>query len=473
MNLDAPDPAEQQRYEALGLLDPSEDAAVDALVRALYDPSWRVRKLAAERMTAARDPERLATRLVAVLGDRGETGARNAAAEALVRLGLRSVAAVIPLLSHSDPDQRKFAADILGPIGSRDAEEPLVRALGDPDPNVRVSAAEALGQVGGAKAPRALEQVLGANDPLLRLAALEALVRLGAPPPLPTLVQLSREPALRRAATRALGLVRQPAALKEIARAFLADARIVREAAIAAVGLQIRGAPEPWLAEVERALAPVLQRDGSMAHWFFLEALEAEEDLEVRRGALFALGLLPSPNDARRIAEAAADDALAEDALRALIRKGPAAARALAADLESLSAPAQMVAAEALVHLADPSLVPEFEALTRSGEPELQLLAVKALGRSRAPEAARILAGLFKDAALAAPAGRALVELGRSFPAEVRAAVDQSLGEKVTAPALRALAATGGPDVLRRLRLAARDPDPQLRAAAAEAAGEA
>lgn len=471
MNVEPHDPAEQQRYEAVQALEVGQNDAVEPLVRALYDGSWRVRKLAAEKMRRLPDPTALVPRLVTVLGDRGETGARNAAAEALVLLGRQSVPAVVELLAHPDPDQRKFAADILGPIGHQDAEEALVRALEDPDPNVRVSVAEALGQVGGASAPRALEHVLASADTLLRLSALEALTRLGAPPPLPVLVTLAREAPLRRAATRTLGLIRQPAALKEIARALLGDARVVREAAIAALGLQTRGATPQWCSELEREVAAVLQRDGSMFQWFFLDALELE-DLEARRGALFALGLLPSPNDARRIAEAAEDDRLAEDALRALVRKGPAAARSLAGELETLSAPAQLVAAEALVQLSEPSLVPAFETLTRSGEPELQLLAVKALGRSRAPDASQILAGLFSEPALAAAAGRALVELARSFPAEVRAALDQSLGDRVTAAGLRALAATGGADVVKTLRRTSRDPEAQVRAASAEAAGE-
>ena len=67
--------------------------------------------------------------LIAVLSDRGQTGARNAAATALAQLGPAAVPALLQLLEHADGDQRKFAADILGDLRLPAAVEGLVGRL--------------------------------------------------------------------------------------------------------------------------------------------------------------------------------------------------------------------------------------------------------------------------------------------------------------------------------------------------------
>ncbi|MFP2933512.1 HEAT repeat domain-containing protein, partial [Pyxidicoccus sp. 3LG] len=126
-------PAEEERYRALHELDPRMPGALEVLVLGLHDESWRVRHVAAEALKRLPAAGEVAERLISVLGERGETGARNAAAEALSGLGGEALGPLVKLLAHPDPDQRKFAADILGQLGQRTAEAPLVRALSDPD----------------------------------------------------------------------------------------------------------------------------------------------------------------------------------------------------------------------------------------------------------------------------------------------------------------------------------------------------
>lgn len=470
MTLLSTDPEEERRYQALNSADANSAAGQDALIHALYDESWRVRKAAADRLRFVPEPDAIIGRLVEVLGDRGQTGARNAAAEALVLLGARSVPAMVQLLGHPDPDQRKFAADVVGAIGprAREAEAALVAALSDEDANVRVSAAEALGQVGGREAPRALEHALSTGDSLLRLAAIEALMRLRVPPPLPQLVSLRSDPACRRPAIRALGFVRQPAAIEQIALALETERRVGLEAALGAIGLQASSDRGPLGTALEREVGAALRRDGELALRVsgFLES----SDIEARRGAIFSLSLLRDPRWTRAIVEAAEDDRLVGDVVEALVRMGPATARELAGMLDCLSASARVVAAEALVELADPTLVPALERLLESPELELQLLAIKALGRSRSETAVPALTASLSLPDVAAAAGRALVSLAQSFPDAVRGALQQSLSESLNPSALRAYAQTGGPGALKLLRRAVREPDAALRAAAADAA---
>lgn len=463
------DTGEQARYEAVLAADPDQALARDSLFRALYDPSWRVRKAAADRLRQAGNPQQILPRLLSVLGDRGQTGARNAAAEALVLIGAPAVDALVALLQHEDPDQRKFAADILGPIGSREAEPALVRALGDPDPNVRVSVAEALGQVGGERASTALARVLGCGDALLELSALEALMRLETPATLPVLFELVKRPLLRRAATRALGLVPQPEAREAISRALGADSPVIREAALGAIGLQVRhGSPESRQA-LASDLRPLVQRETRMLEW--LDEGLGSEDVEAVRGALFCHGLLSGAHRVRQIAEAAEDARLSDDALKALVQRGPDAARALATELETLGASARVVAAEALVQLAEPSLVPVFEKLSDSVEAEIRMFAVKALGRSQSVAALGPVVAQLGDPELGPTASRAVIELAQSFPHDARAELESILTQSPSAAALRAWAAVAGAEALPQLRRAARDADASLRSAAAEAVG--
>ena len=175
------DEAAEARYQAL-LKAGTSGAALEGLVAALYDVSWRVRKLGAELLSRVEVTPALVNRLIAVLGDRGQTGARNAAAMALAQFGPAAMPSLIGLLNHADPDQRKFAADILGELRQPDAVGALIERVGDRDANVCVAAAEALGRIGGMEACRALEHLLDSEEPLLRLCALEGLAQLGRPP---------------------------------------------------------------------------------------------------------------------------------------------------------------------------------------------------------------------------------------------------------------------------------------------------
>src|SRR5687767_12402922 len=75
---------EEQRYRALLAVTVSDPQHLQALIDGLYDESWRVRKAAAERVSRLNRHPSVVERLVRVLADRGQTGARNAAAEALV-----------------------------------------------------------------------------------------------------------------------------------------------------------------------------------------------------------------------------------------------------------------------------------------------------------------------------------------------------------------------------------------------------
>ncbi len=451
------------RYRALDAL-PVVPSSIPALLTALHDESWRVRRLAADRLGALEPTPATVKQLVAMLGQRDDTGARNAAAAVLAQLGAPAVPAIVELLGHSDPDQRKFAADILGSLRRTEAVEPLVAALQDADPNVRTSAAEALGHVGGSEARRALEKLLSSRDVLLRVCALEGLAELRLPVPLPMLVPLLNDPLTRRSAWRLLGHVHHPTASMITVRGLaLRDARDSALVSIGASGATLSSEAE---AELRIALRPVLD----VIPW--LEAGLSSGDQERHLGALMVARAIGDPRLALAVAGSVRGSSDGEVALQTLLRLGLDGARALLSSipaLADLTAEARAVAADAIVRLAEPPLCDALVALMDSGDPELAEVGARALGKTRAREAIAPLVRSFDDDTLAMHVGRSLVQIAQSWPDDVRTALAPLVSGKLRPHAVRAWAEIMGPlahDVLKR---ALHDSQETVRAAAAEA----
>jgi len=452
----------EARFRSLSELAP-EPRSMPTFMQALYDESWRVRRLAADRLVQV-GGQALVEELVMVLGQRGQTGARNAAASALAQLGATAAGPLVTLLGHADPDQRKFAADILAELRERSTVPALVKALDDGDPNVRTAAAEALGRVGGPQALRALEELLGSGDALLRVCALEGLSQLKCPPPLPRLKPLLGDPLTRRSAFRLLGHVQHPAALALICQGL--KTRESRDAALVALGTRGVLLPPDVVADVRAVLTQVRE-----AHQWLAAAL-GSDDRDRRCGALLCAHALGAATLASEVADTAAGGELAELSLQVLLELGVEGVRWLLGGepprVAMLSRDARAVVGEATLRLAEPSLVPALEALLRMGDLELSELATRALGRTRARTAIPVVVGLFADDTLAVHAFRAAVSLGESWPDDVRAQLAPLMDQPLQPHALRAWAQLAGVDSLPVLRRALHDERDPVRAAAAE-----
>lgn len=457
------DAAAEARYRALDAL-PGGAATVPTLIDALGDASWRVRRLAANRLAQLEPTPEVVRHLVQLLGRRGETGARNAAASVLAQLGPAALPAVVVLLQHDDPDQRKFAADILGELGRPEAVPGLVAALDDVDANVRAAAAEALGRVGGPVARRALEDLLGAADPLLRVCGLEGLTRLAAPPPLPRLVPRLGDPLTRPSAYRLLGLVAHPTAWRLCTRALAkSSTRDAGLLAFAARGL-------PLFGEHESEVVVALRAMPDAEPW--LEAALASGDLERRRGAVVLARALRRPALALALARAVGPGPLAEQVQDALVHLGLDGARALldaGPALADLPGEARAVVGEAILALAEPALIDRLSTMLGAGDQEWAELAARALGRTRGRNAIAPLVSLFDDDALAVHAYRALVALAGSWPDDVRAALEPRTGAALQPHVVRAWAEVVGDEARPVLQRALHDEREDVRAAAVEA----
>jgi HEAT repeat protein len=459
--------AEEVRYRALLDLDVSSPEAREELVTGLHDESWRVRRAAAGGLVRLPERGAVVERLIHVLGERDETGARNAAAEALSGMGASAVPPLVRLLGHADPDLRKFAADILGQLGLPEAEGALVAVLlEDGDLNVRVAAAEALARVGGRGAALALERLLPNPEPLLRLSALESLAALRHPPALADVVPLLNNPLLKRSAYRVLGLIDRAEVVELVCRGLTAESRSTREAALVALGHQSARMEDGSRPAMNAAVGEALQRLSDAVGWV-ASALESS-DLEVRTGALIAAAALRESRLAPLVAEVAREERLVPEVMRTLACFGPETGRELLASMERLSFPAREAAGQVLVDMVDASFVPELVQMLEWGEVDLKGVAARALGRTGTLEAVAPLAGLLSHPELAGVAARALVTLSGGFREQVLQALRTALERGAEPVVLSALVRVGGTALLPLVRRIAREASVPLRSSAVE-----
>ncbi len=446
-----------------------EELTVDAttlpkFMAALADESWRIRRLAADKLALVEATPQLVASLIFMLGEQGDPGARNSAAMVLGQLGPTALEPLLQLLTHADPHQRKFAADILGELRKPDAVTALIAALNDADPNVQGAAAEALGRTGGTDSVRALEGLLTSKDPLLRVSALEGLAALHSPPPMPLLRPLLDSPLTRRSAHRVLGLVQHPTAWALIVGSL--RNRKARDAALIALGARTTRLPP----DLEPDVATALRQMPDAREWL-ADAL-TNADTSRRMGAL---QVVPASGDATLAVEvtiAAEGPVASQLALDVLIRLGIAGARALLKGqppaLVHLARDGRAVAGEAILQLASPVLVEPLVTLLHAGDDELADFAARALGRSGALTAIGPLIALFEDDELAIHARRSLAQLAHSWPDEVRAQLAPMLETNLQPHAVRAWGSIAGPAGSEVLRRALHDEKDAVRAAAAE-----
>lgn len=298
--------------------------AMELILSALGDQSWRVRKTAEEALEGFLGDEGLVPSLISALRSGENAGLRNSAAAVLVRVGGPAVPYLKEAINDPDRDIRKFAADILGEIGGGTSASTLIGALRDPDDNVRSAAAEALGKIGGSEVINALVSILTCteDDLWLRFSALEALGKIGKGIPLEPIVRLLEDRLLRKAAFDALGKSGDPKALPHLVKGFRDKGRGSREAAVCNF-MQIYNA----IPAADRgAVDEDVKANGDSR---MLSELLDSSSLQVKKGAVVALGIMGSGADPARLIGIASDERMQEAVTEALVRMGDTGLEAL------------------------------------------------------------------------------------------------------------------------------------------------
>jgi len=315
------------------------DQGIARLVDCLADPSWRVRKAAVGRVVARPESDQVTRALIAALADGDNPGRRNAAVEALVQCGVRSVASLLEATHSPDEDVRKLVVDALAGIGHAGSRERLLEMLADPDANVRASSADALGVVGGPDVPRALLAVVttGGEDQLVRFSAIRALVALDAPVRADELGSILDDSVLGPAALALMGSAGDDdRAVEVLLKALGSASRSSREAAMRSlVGIVARAEPE-FESEIVGGIRGTAQSHPKIVE-NALDHLEVA-DLPTRLVLIQFLGLVGAEAAAVPVLVAGRDEALWQVALETLVALGEPAEAIIDANWSELDA---------------------------------------------------------------------------------------------------------------------------------------
>jgi HEAT repeat protein len=208
-----------------------------ALLGAMGDQSWRVRKEAVEVFVSSDPRESMIDSLLELLRSEDNAGLRNSAAEAVTRLGDRAIAPLVRLVNDADADVRKFVIDAMGSINSTEFVQPLLSALGDNDVNVAAAAAEHLGNLGDARVvPELIKAIVSNESELFRFNALAAVGKLATPAPVPDEIkQLAANDLLRKAVYECLGSIADDSAVALLMEGLAGRQKSCRNAAVIAL----------------------------------------------------------------------------------------------------------------------------------------------------------------------------------------------------------------------------------------------
>lgn len=134
---------------------------------------------------------------------------RQAAAEALVRIGRAAFEPLIEMLNDADWSVRSLTVVILGRIGDPRAREPLVKALTDKNTTVRIYAAQALWRIGDTRAIELLIIALQDSNWSIQRTAAQAFGQIGDARAVEPLIALLKhqEVLVYKAAAEALGKI--------------------------------------------------------------------------------------------------------------------------------------------------------------------------------------------------------------------------------------------------------------------------
>ena len=199
--------SETQRLQEIAALASRDDfVGVTKLVEFLADPSWRVRRAAADALVGSASRE-LVLRAVldAFRNGHRNLGLLNALLQVVDRLDLDVVPALEEFLLDPDSDLRIYAVQALGERADPAAVPALLRTLADPNENVRCQAIETLGKLRSAAATDALIAIAETRELASAFAALEALASIGDARVGPRLFPLLQDALLAEATIRAVG----------------------------------------------------------------------------------------------------------------------------------------------------------------------------------------------------------------------------------------------------------------------------
>jgi HEAT repeat protein len=262
-------------------------------------------------------------------------------------LGVRLAVEVNPLWQEETvkwvaelPVSMQYRVYLLGKIGSENAVEPLITALGDQDWRVRNRAADALGNIGSERAVEPLITALGDENRGVHEIAVWALGNIGSEKATEALIAVlghgNWSVYMRKSAVEALGKIGSERAIEPLITALGDENRGVRESAVEALGnIASERAVEPLIDILEHGNWSVYMRNRAVKP--LIDVLEHRNWSVMRYRAAAALGNIGSEKAVEPLITALGDEdrGVRYSALEALRKIGSKRAlEALIATLE-------------------------------------------------------------------------------------------------------------------------------------------
>lgn len=152
---------------------------VTALIRALGDKKWRVRKAASDALS--KYGEAVVAPVQQVLKTTDDEDIKFWAIKTLGRLGPKAQQFLLDALKKGDRNIRYVIAAALGESGDKRVIRVLIESLADPDWTIRKSSTVALAEIGINAIDMMLETLRGTTNEDIRDGCLRALVKTGNP----------------------------------------------------------------------------------------------------------------------------------------------------------------------------------------------------------------------------------------------------------------------------------------------------
>lgn len=413
--LASPDEAARlQAAQALAAADAIETGP--ALVGALGDESWRVRRAAVGGLAQKAEPDTIASLLRLLREEHHNLSLLNSALQVLALSDVDIITPLADFLSDPDANLRTQAALALGEQRDPRAAPALLGALEDVDTNVRYHAIEALGKIRAAEAVDPLLAVIEAGDFFLAFPAIDALIGIGASAAAPRLVPLLGDEFLCGPAADALG-------------------RLGDEEVVAPLTALLNQPGAPSLA-ICQSLATLYRRyeDSYQEGSYIADLLRGRISLTGTRNLLDALeevsadqlwplalvlGWLEGPAVEEALTRLIGHPAARKEVIEALVRYGPRVTDLLIEQLDAEDLPARQAAVIALGRIGDRRATPALIHILKS-EKDLTIETAGALAKIGDPGAFEALLDLIGDpeAGVRQAAISAINSLGRPEMAE-------------------------------------------------------
>ncbi len=186
----------------------------EAILSALNDSDWRVRREAIALASQVTHRETLVRALLEQILDGGSVEFRNAAIQVLGRLGRGMPEAFTAACERADARTRRFVIEAMGQTCDPALLDVLQSIVHSADTTEAAAAVEALVSIAGLRAERILQSCLDSPDLFLRVAVVEGLTRLGAKVPWSRLRLALDHSLVRRISAELLGRTAHPEALE-------------------------------------------------------------------------------------------------------------------------------------------------------------------------------------------------------------------------------------------------------------------